>query len=75
MLFVLTGDVQTGKTRWLHDLVEEIASRGVLCEGVLAPGCGASEPLGRWRSFRRVRLRARARRRAWGAHLPTRSSA
>lgn len=38
MLFVLTGDVQTGKTRWLHDLVEEIASRGVLCEGVLAPG-------------------------------------
>ena len=38
MLFVLTGDVQTGKTRWLHDLVEDIAARGVLCEGVLAPG-------------------------------------
>ncbi len=38
MLFVLTGDIQTGKTRWLRDLIDEIACRGVLCEGVLAPG-------------------------------------
>lgn len=38
MLFVLTGEVQIGKTRWLGRLVEELAERGVVSYGVLAPG-------------------------------------
>lgn len=38
MLFLLTGDVQIGKTRWLESLVAELAERGVPCAGVLAPG-------------------------------------
>lgn len=38
MLFLLTGEVQTGKTRWLESLVAELAERGVPCAGVLAPG-------------------------------------
>ena len=38
MLFVLTGDVQTGKTRWLERLVAELETRGVTTQGVLAPG-------------------------------------
>lgn len=38
MLFLLTGDVQIGKTRWLESLVTELAKRGVPCAGVLAPG-------------------------------------
>ena len=38
MLFVLTGDVQIGKTRWLTSLVDELRHAGVGSEGVLAPG-------------------------------------
>lgn len=38
MLFLLTGDVQAGKTRWLAALADELASEGVAVAGVLAPG-------------------------------------
>lgn len=38
MLFLLMGEVQIGKTRWLESLVTELADRGVPCAGVLAPG-------------------------------------
>lgn len=38
MLFLLTGDVQIGKTRWLSRVVEDLAARGVPSAGVLAPG-------------------------------------
>lgn len=38
MLFLLTGEVQIGKTRWLESLVTELANCGVSCVGVLAPG-------------------------------------
>ncbi|MEE8716350.1 MAG: TetR/AcrR family transcriptional regulator [Coriobacteriales bacterium] len=38
MLFILTGDIQTGKTRWLQALVDDLTERGVPVAGVLAPG-------------------------------------
>ena len=38
MLFLLTGDVQIGKTRWLERLAAELAGDGVPVAGVLAPG-------------------------------------
>lgn len=38
MLFLLTGSVQTGKTRWLEALLDELAQDGVTSAGVLAPG-------------------------------------
>ncbi len=38
MLFFLTGEIQTGKTRWLSGLVEELEAAGVRVAGVLAPG-------------------------------------
>ena len=38
MLFVLTGQVQTGKTRWLEDVLGELAAEGVPAYGVTAPG-------------------------------------
>lgn len=38
MLFLLTGDVQIGKTRWLGALADELAGEGVAVAGVLAPG-------------------------------------
>lgn len=38
MLFVLNGDIQTGKTRWLCDVCKEIASMGIAPYGVVAPG-------------------------------------
>ena len=38
MLFLLTGEVQIGKTRWLKSLVAELGAFGVPCAGVLAPG-------------------------------------
>ena len=31
MLFLLTGEVQIGKTRWLEKLVADLAECGVLC--------------------------------------------
>ncbi len=38
MLFILTGDVQIGKTRWLEKLCTELGERGVGASGVIAPG-------------------------------------
>lgn len=38
MLYLLTGQVQTGKTRWLQQLVSSCEARGVAVSGVLAPG-------------------------------------
>lgn len=45
MLFVLTGGIQTGKTRWLGRFVEGLEADGVRCAGVVAPGV--------WRERRR----------------------
>lgn len=51
MLFVLTGDVQTGKTRWLLRLLDDLRELGVGADGVIAPGvwredgCGDFEKL------------------------------
>lgn len=51
MLFVLTGDVQTGKTRWLLRLLDDLRALGVGADGVIAPGvwredgCGDFEKL------------------------------
>ena len=38
MLFLLTGDIQIGKTRWLEQLICDMCARGVECAGVVAPG-------------------------------------
>ena len=38
MLFLLTGDVQIGKTRWLERLLADLQRKGVTPYGVLAPG-------------------------------------
>lgn len=38
MLYLLTGDVQTGKTRWLQKLIEELEANSVTPYGVIAPG-------------------------------------
>lgn len=38
MLLILTAPIQTGKTRWLEALISELASRGVVSYGVVAPG-------------------------------------
>ena len=38
MLFVLTGNVQTGKTRWLEALVGELERADITPYGVIAPG-------------------------------------
>lgn len=38
MLYILTGDIQIGKTRWLQALVESLAENGVPSYGVVAPG-------------------------------------
>ncbi len=38
MLFLLTGELQTGKTRWLEALVDRLADEGVGSYGVVAPG-------------------------------------
>lgn len=38
MLFLLTGDVQIGKTRWLEALVGRLQELGAPVAGVLAPG-------------------------------------
>ncbi len=46
MLFVLTGDVQIGKTRWLATLVRGLECEGVRCFGVLSPGDWRPRPEG-----------------------------
>ena len=38
MLFILTGDIRTGKTTWLEARVRELEAAGVPVCGVLAPG-------------------------------------
>jgi hypothetical protein len=38
MLFVLTGDIQIGKTRWLERLVDDLESSGLRCRGIISPG-------------------------------------
>lgn len=38
MLFILSGDVQSGKTRWLMRLIEELEKHDVCVCGVVAPG-------------------------------------
>ena len=38
MLFILTGDIQIGKTCWLQALVGDLEASGRACAGVLAPG-------------------------------------
>ena len=38
MLFILTGDIRTGKTTWLEARVRELEAAGVPVRGVLAPG-------------------------------------
>lgn len=41
MLFVLTGSVQTGKTRWLEELLGDLQRAGIEPCGVMAPGVWA----------------------------------
>ena len=38
MLFILTGDIRSGKTTWLEARVRELEAAGVPVRGVLAPG-------------------------------------
>lgn len=38
MLYLLTGKIQTGKTRWLEHVLDRLADRGVDAAGVIAPG-------------------------------------
>ena len=38
MLFILTGTIQTGKTRWLQQLIADLERHGVTPCGVVAPG-------------------------------------
>ena len=44
MLYILTGEIQTGKTRWLQGLIDELTQEGVPLEGVLAPGVWRPNP-------------------------------
>ncbi|ACV22509.1 Uncharacterised protein [Slackia heliotrinireducens] len=44
MLFVLTGDIQTGKTRWLEALVSELERSGAGVFGVVSPGVWEQGP-------------------------------
>lgn len=38
VLFILTGDIQIGKTRWLENTCQKLAADGIPCAGVVAPG-------------------------------------
>ena len=38
MLYILTGDIQIGKTRWLQKTVSILEDMGVGVQGVIAPG-------------------------------------
>lgn len=44
MLFLLTGDVQIGKTRWLENLCASLQAAGTCVAGVVAPGQWAPRP-------------------------------
>lgn len=46
MLFLLTGDVQIGKTRWLEDLCASLQAAGTCAAGVVAPGQWVPRPEG-----------------------------
>lgn len=46
MLFLLTGDVQIGKTRWLEALCALLAHAGANVAGVIAPGRWVPRPAG-----------------------------
>ena len=38
VLFILTGEIQTGKTRWLQGVLGDLSACGVPLRGVVAPG-------------------------------------
>lgn len=38
MLFMLTGEIQTGKTRWLQGMLDHLSTCGAPLRGVVAPG-------------------------------------
>ena len=63
MLFVLTGNVQIGKTRWLNRLVASLSADGVRCAGVLAPGVWRRRSAGEGPSSSELRLGAAEDRR------------
>ncbi|MDD7369684.1 MAG: hypothetical protein SOW20_05555 [Berryella intestinalis] len=44
VLFVLTGNIQIGKTRWIERLIRDLDDAGIPAYGVVAPGM--------WRSIR-----------------------
>ena len=46
MLFILTGNVQIGKTRWLQALCSQLTEAGSSVAGVLAPGDWVKRPEG-----------------------------
>ena len=46
MLFLLTGDVQIGKTRWLESLCASLQAAGTCVAGVVAPGQWVPRPKG-----------------------------
>ena len=46
MLFLLTGDAQIGKTRWLEDLCTSLQAAGTCVAGVVAPGQWVPRPEG-----------------------------
>ena len=46
MLFLLTGDVQIGKTRWLENLCASLQAAGTCVAGVVAPGQWVLRPEG-----------------------------
>ena len=45
MLFILTGDIQIGKTRWLQGVCDQLVDGGVPVAGVLAPGVWRANPM------------------------------
>lgn len=54
MLFVLTGAIQTGKTRWLQRTIRELENRGVLSYGVVAPGTWIAHDEGQGISYEKT---------------------
>lgn len=46
VLFLLTGDVQIGKTRWLENLCASLQAAGTCVAGVVAPGQWVPRPKG-----------------------------
>lgn len=58
MLFLLTGNIQVGKTRWLEAQVASLARGGTPVAGVLAPGvwrrCEPGDPAADARGFEKT---------------------